>query len=232
MSERTSVAEAAIETEPGTNKVRLTGIWTTDRLAALEVQVQGFAWPAGPAVGLDPSGIVALDTGGARLLHRILQQLTAEGKEARLEEQRAELGSLRHSSDKPHTKRLCQLRSSGRYGACIRFTKTGKPAIDKAAVRQREQLDGKVVVHSNDDTLSAEDMAPGYKQLQRVEEAWRTLKSGLRLHPVFRWTPHRISAHVSISVLALLLDRVAEQACADTRPTSATISSRKKSRNC
>jgi transposase len=96
------------------------------------------------------------------------------------------------------------------------LTKTGKPVIDKAAIRAREHLDGKFVVHSNDDTLSAEDMALGYKQLQRVEEAWRTLKSGLRLRPVFHWTPHRISAHVSLSVLALLLERVAEQACGDT----------------
>ena len=133
-----------------------------------------------------------------------------------LQELEAELGSLRQAADKPHTKRLCQLRSSGRYGPYIRLTKTGKPAIDKAAIRAREHLDGKFVVHSNDDTLSAEDMALGYKQLQRVEEAWRTLKSGLRLRPVFHWTPHRISAHVSISVLALLLERVAEQACGDT----------------
>ena len=133
-----------------------------------------------------------------------------------LRELEAELGSLRHSAGEPHTKRLCQLRSSGRYGPYIRLTKTGKPVIDKAVIRQREQLDGKFVVHSNDDTLSSEDMALGYKQLQRVEEAWRTLKSGLRVRPVYHWTPHRICAHVSISVLALLLERVAELACADT----------------
>ena len=33
---------------------------------------------------------------------------------------------------------------------------------------------------------------------------------------MYHWTPHRICAHVSISVLALLLERVAEQACGDT----------------
>lgn len=31
------------------------------------------------------------------------------------------------------------------------------------------KLDGKFVVHSNDDTLTAADLALGYKQLQRVE---------------------------------------------------------------
>ena len=137
-------------------------------------------------------------------------------REEVLRELEAELQSLRHSAGEPHTKRLCQLRSSRRYGPYLRLTKTGKPRIDRTAIRQREHLDGKFVVHSNDDTLSTEDMALGYKQLQRVEEAWRTLKSGLRVRPVYHWTPHRICAHVSLSVLALLLERVAEQACGDT----------------
>ena len=55
-------------------------------------------------------------------------------------------------------------------------------------------------------------MALGYKQLQRVEEAWRQLKSGLRMRPVYHWAVHRIHAHVALTVLALLLER----ACADT----------------
>ncbi|PON19378.1 transposase [Candidatus Entotheonella serta] len=59
-------------------------------------------------------------------------------------------------------------------------------------------------------------MALGYKQLQRVEEAWRTLKSGLRMRPVYHWAVHRIHAHVALSVLALLLERVIEQAFGDT----------------
>ena len=113
-------------------------------------------------------------------------------------------------------KRVCHLRASGRYGPYIRLTKTGKAVIDRARVRARERLDGKFVVHSNDDTLNAEDLALGYKQLQRVEEAWRTLKSGLRLRPVYHYAPHRIHAHVFLTVLALLLERIAEQACAAT----------------
>ncbi|MCB9730832.1 MAG: transposase [Deltaproteobacteria bacterium] len=59
-------------------------------------------------------------------------------------------------------------------------------------------------------------MALGYKQLMRVEQAWRTLKSGLGMRPVFHWAPHRIHAHISLTVLALLLERVAERECEDT----------------
>ena len=88
--------------------------------------------------------------------------------------------------------------------------------LDRQALQAAERLDGKFVVHGNDDTLTPEDMALGYKQLQRVEQAWRDLKNGLELHPVFHWAPHRIHAHVAITVLALLLERTAEHACVDT----------------
>jgi len=133
-----------------------------------------------------------------------------------LKELSAELESLRHQPGEGHSKRVCQLRASGRYGRYLRLSKTGKPMVDQAKVKAVAKLDGKFVVHSNDDTLSAEDMALGYKQLQRVEMAWRQLKSGLRLRPVYHWAPHRIHAHVALTVLALLLERLAEQACDDT----------------
>ena len=137
-------------------------------------------------------------------------------REQVLTELAAELESLREQSSTGHSKRVCALRASGRYGRYVRLSKTGKPAIDAAKVKAAARLDGKFVVHSNDDTLTAEDMALGYKQLQRVEEAWRRLKSGLRMRPVYHWAVHRIHAHVALTVLALLLERVAEHACADT----------------
>jgi hypothetical protein len=68
----------------------------------------------------------------------------------------------------------------------------------------------------NDDSLTPEDLALGYKQLMRVEECWRTMKSGLRMRPVYHWAPHRIEAHVKLCVLALLLERIAEIRGGDT----------------
>jgi hypothetical protein len=134
-----------------------------------------------------------------------------------LEEIEVELTSLEQcEAGGAHSKRACQLRSSRRYGRYLRMLKSGKLKIDKGAIRAAAKHDGKFVVHSNDDTLTAEDLALGYKQLMRVEQAWRSLKSGLKLRPVYHWTPHRIHAHVAITVLSLLLERVAEQACGDT----------------
>ena len=65
MNEHTPAAEAAIESEPGSHRIRLTGAWTTERLSGLEARLRTLAWPSVPVVSLDASGIVALDTGGA-----------------------------------------------------------------------------------------------------------------------------------------------------------------------
>jgi hypothetical protein len=42
------------------------------------------------------------------------------------------------------------------------------------------------VVHSNDDSLTPADLALGYKQLQRVEEAWRHGKTKTKLNVAFK----------------------------------------------
>lgn len=138
-------------------------------------------------------------------------------RERLLEELRLEL----ESQSQPlragrHAKHTCQLVTSRRYGRYLRQTAIGIPKIDRAAVAAEAKLDGKWVITSNDDTLTPEDLALGYKQLMRVEECWRTMKSGLRTRPVFHWSPHRICAHISLCVLALLLERVAERRAGDT----------------
>jgi len=134
-----------------------------------------------------------------------------------LRELEAELASLRECrAGGAHSKRACKLRASRRYGRYLRMLKSGRLKIDQAAIQNAEKHDGKFVVYSNDDTLSAEDLALGYKQLMRVEQAWRTLKNSIRMRPVYHWAPHRIHAHVALTVLSLLLERVAELSCGDT----------------
>lgn len=134
-----------------------------------------------------------------------------------LEELEAELVSLQDCEDNSaHSKRACRLRVSGRYGKYLRMLKNGQLKLDRTAIERASKYDGKFVVHSNDDTLNSEDLALGYKQLMRVEEAWRTLKSVLRMRPVFHWAPHRIHSHIFLTVLSLLVERVMENACEDT----------------
>jgi transposase len=137
-------------------------------------------------------------------------------RESVLVELAAELEALSSCDQHAHTQRESELRASRRFGKYLRLTKGGRLENDRAKVTAEARLDGKFVVHSNDDTLTAEDVALGYKQLMRVEQAWRTLKTGLEMRPVYHHAVHRIHAHVAITVLALLLERVAERACGDT----------------
>jgi hypothetical protein len=73
------------------------------------------------------------------------------------------------------------------------------------------------VLETNDDTISLQDAASGYKGLLVIERCFRSLKrTQIKMTPMFHWLPHRIEAHVRICVLALLIERVAELACAQS----------------
>jgi hypothetical protein len=98
----------------------------------------------------------------------------------------------------------------------LRQTPGGLPRVDRAAVRAEQHLDGKFLLRSSDPTLSAEDIALGYKQLLQVERGWRDMKTTLDLRPVHHRKEDRIRAHVQLCWLALLLIRVAENQTGDT----------------
>ena len=82
--------------------------------------------------------------------------------------------------------------------------------IDQAKVKQDQKLDGKYLLSTSDESLSAEDVALGYKQLMEVERAFRTLKSTLSLRPIYHTKDDRIRSHVLLCWLSLLLVRIAE----------------------
>ena len=141
----------------------------------------------------------------------------AKHREKVIEHLEAELATLRPPvRGAQHSKRTCELVTTERYRRYLRQTPRGVPKIDRAAIAAETKRDGKWVITTNDDTLSAEDLALGYKQLMRVEQCWRVMKSGLKTRPVFHWKPRRIEAHITLCVLALLLERMAEIRTGDT----------------
>jgi transposase len=145
--------------------------------------------------------------------HNPLEEKRQREHRARLvRELRAELADAPAKAD---TQRGRALLTSSRFGKYLRPDR-GWLRIDRAAIAEASRYDGKWVVTSNDDTLTPDDLALGYKQLLRVESCWRQLKSGLRMRPVFHRLAERIQAHVTISVLALLLERIAEIRAQDT----------------
>jgi hypothetical protein len=109
-----------------------------------------------------------------------------------------------------------QLSAKRGYKRFLRQTKTGKLRIDRAAVKVEQHLDGKFLLRTSDPTLTAEDIALGYKQLLEIERAWRDMKTTLDLRPVHHRKEDRIRAHVILCWLALLLIRIAENQTSQT----------------
>jgi hypothetical protein len=92
----------------------------------------------------------------------------------------------------------------------------GALVIDKRKVAAESRLDGKFLLSSSDDSLSAADMARLYKGLLEVEDSWREMKQTLELRPVHHRKEERIRAHVTLCFLGLVLMRVAERSTGDT----------------
>ena len=132
----------------------------------------------------------------------------------------ARLTEMIATSDKLSVTKRAELRGviSTKPGLAhfLRTTAGGLLRVDEAAIKAEEKLDGKYLLRSSDPTLSAEDIALGYKQLAEVERGWRDMKQIIDLRPVYHRKEERIRAHVVLCWLALLLIRVTETSCGDT----------------
>jgi transposase len=107
-----------------------------------------------------------------------------------------------------------ELLASRRFKRYLTITKTNRIRIDRGKVGDAAKYDGKWVLETNDDTISLEDAACGYKGLMVIERCFRSLKrTQIKMTPMYHWLTHRIESHVRICVLALLIERIAELSC-------------------
>ena len=120
----------------------------------------------------------------------------------------------RHKDHSATAQWAIELLASRRFKRYLRITKAGLIRIDRAAIVAAAKYDGKWVIETNDDTISLEDAACGYKGLMVIERCFRSLKrTQIKLTPMYHWASRRIESHVKICVLALLIERIAELAC-------------------
>ena len=133
-------------------------------------------------------------------------------REAVVETLEEELAS--HPDRKATAQWAIDLLASRRFKRYLSITKGDKVRIDRAKIRNAAKFDGKWVLETNDDTISLEDAACGYKGLMVIERCFRSMKrTQIKMMPMYHWAPRRIEAHVKICVLALLIERVAELSC-------------------
>jgi hypothetical protein len=111
------------------------------------------------------------------------------------------------------------LLASGRFKRYLRVDSKGRISLNRGAIREAAKFDGKWVLQTNDDTITMEDAAAGYKGLLVIERCFRALKrTRIKMEPMYHWLPRRIEAHVKVCVFALLIERVAERQCQQPWP--------------
>lgn len=120
----------------------------------------------------------------------------------------------KHPDHKATAKWAIDLMASGRYRRYLTIDKRERVRLDRQAVREVAKFDGKWVLQTNDDTITVEDAAAGYKGLLVIERCFRALKrTRIKMEPMYHWVPRRIEAHVKLCVFALLIERAAELKC-------------------
>ncbi|MBK8015131.1 MAG: hypothetical protein IPK13_27770 [Deltaproteobacteria bacterium] len=84
--------------------------------------------------------------------------------------------------------------------------------IAAAGYEHRPSTDGFVLLVAHADLpQSATEMVGLYRAKDAVEKDFQTIKRGLELRPVFHHTDPKVRAHVSLCMLALLLERTLER---------------------
>ena len=122
---------------------------------------------------------------------------------------------LRQHKDKSATKKWAiALLASRRYKKYLTITDRNRIRIDRKAIKAAAKYDGKWVLETNDEQISLEDAAYGYRGLMVIERCFRSLKrTQIKMMPMYHWAERRIESHVKICVLALFVERIAELKC-------------------
>lgn len=142
--------------------------------------------------------------------NRDQQKRDRKEREDLLERLEAELEALPSLKPDDRKQRVHELMATKSYKRYLLELKNGDLKINRAKVKEEEGLDGKYLLTTSEGTLTAEDLALGYKHLQMVEQAWRVLKALFEIMPVRHYAPRRIRAHVRLAQLGLTLTRLVE----------------------
>jgi len=84
--------------------------------------------------------------------------------------------------------------------------------LKKEVLARQNSLDGMMILHTDAEKLSPEDIARGYRTLTQVEDAFAEIKNFIELRPIRHHTDPRVKAHVAICVIAYLLESLLEKA--------------------
>ena len=81
-------------------------------------------------------------------------------------------------------------------------------AFDERALAHARLMDGKLLLVTNTQDLTPDEIVKRYKSLADIERGFRVLKSEFEIGPIYHRLPARIRAHAAICFMALILYRV------------------------
>jgi len=81
----------------------------------------------------------------------------------------------------------------------------GELKLKEKVIQEDARYDGKWVLRTNT-ALPSTEIAQAYKSLWQIERAFRELKSGLEINPVFLRTEDHVRGHIVVCFLALVLE--------------------------
>ena len=115
---------------------------------------------------------------------------------------------LNHSSNEASVK---QVISNAGYKKYTNVKKGSSLELNQKKIDEDALWDGfHGIAVSNSTSLTVEQALSRYKELWRVEEAFRVVKCTLKTRPIFHWKPHRIRSHVLLCFLTLFIERFLE----------------------
>lgn len=134
--------------------------------------------------------------------HRYIVCHNPEGEERDRKERESIVAMLAEYLSQGGLSGLVKRKGWGRY---LRVKEAGKVEIDHKKIAEEARYDGKYVLRTNTSLVAAE-IALDYKSLWQVEHAFRELKSGLEVRPVYLRTEAHVRGHIVVCFLALVLE--------------------------
>jgi transposase len=137
-----------------------------------------------------------------------------ETREAALRDAFVESLELEVATLKPDTSAYREMLAHRRKRKYLRVLSDGTLRVNRTLAHLEARYDGKHVLRTNT-PLSGEEVALAYRQLQRVEQSFHSLKSLEEVAPVYHWTEERVKGHVAACVLGHWLERLLERKLRD-----------------
>ena len=88
------------------------------------------------------------------------------------------------------------------YKKFISINGNAEIELNEEKIQEAKRWDGLHGLITNIKTMSTSEIYSHYRELWKIEDAFRLNKTDLKIRPIFHWTPNRIKAHIAISYIA------------------------------